>query len=98
MYGLQKLIHLFERQNPTINTIVNKNDIANEERFSVVDKNFMMAFAVENYLSAETFEDSSYLKWVAVYTSKINGKTTNTEMEVYECTEQDFQKFYPIVP
>ena len=74
IYGLQKLLDLFERQNPTINTIVNKNVIANEERFSVVDQNFMMAFAVENYFSSETLEDSTYLKWAAVYTSNNNGK------------------------
>ena len=48
-----------------MNRVTRENAIDNEERFSTVDSNFMMAFAIENFTTRESLVDPRHLKLTA---------------------------------
>ena len=55
----------------------------------------MMAFTMENYFSGQTLDDPRYVKWVATYEVVQDGKIDSKELPVYQCSDEDYAKFYP---
>ena len=45
--------------------MLRENVIENEESFSAVDNNFMMAFAIESYATKVNLVDTRYVKFTA---------------------------------
>ena len=66
----------------------------NEEKLSLQDFNFMMAFTIENYFSGETLDDPRYMKWVASFEVHKDGAMETYEIPVFPCREEDYANFY----
>ena len=96
LFGLAKLLHLIQRQNPTVNTYTRKDAFANDSKLSLADSNFQMAFSLENYITGESLADPRYVKWTANVRTIINDQSESRELPIYACRDQDFAKFYPI--
>ena len=67
-----------------------------EENFDIVDEDFMVAFTLEDYDTQETKMDTRYVKYYALYSNMTNGNRTMTEVPLHYCTEEDFERFYPV--
>ena len=98
LFSASRLVHLFKRQDTLVNTYTNRDEFTDEDRFSVKEGRFQMAFALENWFKGETLSDEKYLKWFANYREKslFDGVDTSRELPIYECTEKDYERFYPI--
>ena len=96
LFGCTKLVHLIERRNPTVNTYTRADAYENEEKLSLNDFNFMMAFTVENYYTHETLNDPRYTKWHAYLSVGKDSVVEPREVPVYPCRDEDFARFYPI--
>ena len=95
-YAGMKLSHLMMRHNPLINQVTKANEVPNDEHFSIIDNNFMMAFGLEDTVTKKNLDDSKFLKWIAYYVEFVDGERIRTELPVYKCTDEDFSRFYPI--
>ena len=67
---------------------------------SVVDFNyigFKIAFAVENSVSKEGFDDPTYLRWRVRFRSNPGGNLNyfSPELKVHKCIDEDFDAFFP---
>ena len=56
----------------------------------------MMAFGLEDTVTKKSLHDPRYVKWIAYYVEFVNGERIRTELPVYRCKEEDFERFYPI--
>mmetsp|Transcript_15874 Transcript_15874/g.19999 ORF Transcript_15874/g.19999 Transcript_15874/m.19999 type:complete len:157 (-) Transcript_15874:1317-1787(-) len=96
LFGCAKLLDLYTRKNPTINTYPRKEAFSNDERFNSKDEDFMMAFALEDFFTSESLSDPRYVKWFAHYSIIVGGEWRSRELPIYPCKEEDYEKFYPI--
>ena len=96
LFASNKLVHLIRRQNPTVNTYLRKDAFDNDERLSLKDQNFMMAFTLESYFSGETLDDPNYIKWLAYFRVDKDGVSDAREIPIYPCRDEDYAKFYPV--
>ena len=49
VFSIVKFSHLISRQNPTVNTYMDREVFSPEDHFNMVDEEFMVAFSLENY-------------------------------------------------
>ena len=96
LFACTKLVHLLERHNPTVNTYTRADSYANDEKLSLKDFSFMMAFTVENYFTQETLNDPRYTKWYAFLSVGKDSVVKPREVSVYPCRDEDFARFYPV--
>ena len=67
LFALLKLTHLVAKKNPVVNTFARMDFFSSEDVFRPDEENYMMAFAVEDYLTGESKLDSRYVKWAATF-------------------------------
>ena len=93
LYATLKFQHLVERNNPQV-VQWKKNDVLHDEVFHVDEDKFMMAFAIEDFVTYDSKTDPRYLKWQTVYLEVKDGVTiTEREIDTYPCTEGDYKRF-----
>ena len=57
-----------------------------------------MAFAVENYAAPGIpLDDPNFVKFLAVNWHAEDGEWTPKEIPIYQCTDADYEKFWPLV-
>ena len=94
-FAMIKLQHLYQRHNPTVNDYIEWGAISEEELWKGSENShFMMAWAVVDYVTGDVKDDPKFVKWYAEYIHSVNGTKTYTELKMYDCTEEDFKKFY----
>ena len=96
LFASTKLVHMFERRNPTVNTYLRKDAFSNEKRLALNDSKFMMAFALEDYFSGDIIDDPRYTKWHASFKTYTDGEITAREVPIFKCRKEDIAKFYTI--
>ena len=92
-FFLVKLQFMLIRKNPFIST--NKETIDFDEIYDTGSNEFMMAFAMEHYVTKEPMTDSRYTRWIVKLWRQLD---TGPEIEydiMHPCTESEFAKFYP---
>ena len=72
LFAATKLSNLLLRNNPEVNIYVEKDVFSNENRFEAKEHNFMMAFALSDYVTKELKNDNRYIKWFARYIEVID--------------------------
>ena len=97
-FALLKGDQLLSRFNPTINQFNEEDYYANDDRLSLADTNFNMAFAIEDHYKRESRHDPRYLKWAALYIQRKGKQETRVELPMYPCSPYDFDKFFPVEP
>ena len=96
LFSSTKFEQMLRRQNPTVNNYLRKDEFAGDERLSLTESNFMMAFTLEHFISGETLDDPRYLKWVAWVRFAKDGEIRSREVPVFPCRDGDYAKLYPV--
>ena len=65
-----------------------------DERFSLADDKFMMAFAMEIFEGENINNDPRYVKWIVRTWEKSGAKRVEKYYPLYPCDETDLSKFY----
>ena len=66
-----------------------------DEKFATADReDFMMAFQAATWLDGVR-DDPYYVKWMATYWIFENGEYSTRSIPMRDCTDSDFEKFYP---
>ena len=95
LFAILKLQHLMSKHNPSVNSFVEEGAFDLDEKFSTADKeDFMMAFQAVTWLDGVR-NDPYYVKWMATYWIFENGEYSTRAIPMRDCTESDFEKFYP---
>lgn len=71
-----------------------KHDAVDEtEIYKTSKEGFMMAFALQDYLTGEIKDDPRFLKWFAQYTTvSEDGESSSREVKLTPCTDDDFAR------
>ena len=56
----------------------------------------MFAFALEDYFTYEFKNNSAYIKWAAIFEVIEDERHVKKEIPMHYCTDEDYDKFYPI--
>ena len=96
LHGMLKFEHLVEKHNPSVNKYMHWNAFSDYDLWKGSEnEDFMMAFAVVDFVTNEVKDDPSYVKWFAEYIHSKNNNKTYSEVGMRICTEEDFKKFHP---
>ena len=85
-----KAIILVNGTNPNISVVRQLNHFSANEIVNLNEINYRLAFIVENYAVKETKYDSRYVKYIAKIWTEKDGKSTNTQLPLYPCEDEDF--------
>ena len=95
LFAMLKLTHLMSRQNPQVNTYVEREAFDESDIWYVEDaQDFMIAFAVTHFITGEVKDDPKYVKWFAEYVIQKDGVYTYDEIPMHVCTEEEFARFH----
>ena len=98
-YGAVKFIDLYKGSDANIryNSVPDSFEVDDYLTFTD-DLNFRMAVGARLKGEKTLIDyDPQIIRWVARITSKDEiGETTNTYFPLHECSEQDFDDFYPL--
>ena len=90
MFALVKLEHLLNRNNPQVNTFVDKDALIAEDTHEFTSANeFMMALALERTTTNERLDDPHFVKWFAEHWTKKDGVMTKRAIPMHKCTNLD---------
>ena len=64
MFASYKFIHLFDRFNPNVSQILERNIYTDTEIFDLYQEKFRLAFTLEDYFTSEMKIDPNYIKFV----------------------------------
>ena len=64
MYAGIKFIALYTKHNPVTSSYYKQNEAADELTIDLKERNFRIAFTVEDYAATETKDDPRYVKWI----------------------------------
>ena len=93
-YSILKLENMLTKKNPVLRT--RKSPVGSDARYDVRDSDFMVAFAVEHWLSGWK-DDLRYIQWVVneiVYIDNVEAKFLFHS--THRCTDEEFARFYPV--
>ena len=93
IFALSRLQLLVAREHPSVNTFIERDIYDEDDKFIAEDEDFMMAFAVEDYVSGEIKADKRFVKWFAEYRVTVDGKLKKSELPMYPCEAEDLAKF-----
>ena len=94
LFAVLKFQHLISKHNPSVNTFVERDAFDENDVWVGSETDFMMAFAVTDYLTGEIKADKKFVKWFAQYHIQEDGEWSSVEVPMYECTEADFARFH----
>ena len=77
LFGAMKLEHLVTRHNPQVSSTTYKNFFDSMQKWTLEEKDFMFAFAIEGYYSKEDKTDPNYVKMFAQTETFENGQRVN---------------------
>ena len=90
-----KIQHLFLRKNPAITTFTDPNAFGPEQTFSTGVDGFQIAIAADHFTQGVR-KDPRYLQFIARLYFDNEGSISSKYFKMHPCTEEDFEKFYPI--
>ena len=96
MFASLKLMHLKSYHQPTINTYTLPSVFTKDDVYETTKQNFRVAVALEGYLTNEFKNDPRFVKWFAMAQIFEDGKSTKREVPMNPCTEEDYEKFFPV--
>lgn len=83
-----------QKHNPQVNIYTGYDALDDGDMLMTSDDDWMMAFAIEDFVSLEPKTDPRFLKWQTVYLQVKDGITVSARsIPNYPCTEEDFKRF-----
>ena len=93
-YASVKFEHLITRHSPIMSSY--PKDLILDEKISLSQRNFRMAFAIENYYPPLFLKkNTKYIKWVFRKYGKKDNESFEEILPSHDCTEDDYKEFYP---
>ena len=89
---------LVNKLNPNINVQTTLNYYSGYDKVKLNDINYRLAFTVESFDDKKIRHDPKYIKYIARIWNEVDGVQTFTNVPLHECTQDDFDEFYPIEP
>ena len=96
IYGFTKSSHLQSVRGATISTYEEEAKFSQENPLDISERNFRVAFAIEGYLDGQMKADPRYVKYIFRESFRKNGEWGERLLPHHECTEDDYEEFYPI--
>ena len=97
MYGALKFSHLMTKHNPQIGSYFKENEMSGVS-LNLNDKNYRIAFTIESYMSPKVQKnDPRYVKYLFRLYGKRNGVKYEKLLTYHNCTDADYDKFYPVI-
>jgi len=94
-YGIQKFHTLVYKKFPTVYSVTAKDVYDDSDVRSFNEMDFRIAFAVENYMTRESIDDSRFVEWDVAMVSNQDGEETRVPVDVRPCTDEDWNAFHP---
>ena len=73
------------------------DDLELKECTTLSNEDFMIAVTAEHWLTGAK-NDPNYIQWVGSFNIATADNYTQTYFPLHICTDEDFDKFYPIAP
>ena len=97
VFAGHKWIQLWNRQNPVMSELTQKDHIGPLDKIYYNDIDFRMAFSLEGYFDNERKDDERYVRWIArTWYTDDNGVEGEIMHNMHLCTEKDLKEFYPV--
>ena len=93
VFAVSKLKALIQRQSPSINTNLIVDALTPEDKFSMANPHFNIAFGMKMSRDNYVLDDPRVLKWVGKYSVTTNSKKKDYLIPTHECTDADFARF-----
>ena len=98
LYGLIKLDHLLNKQNPSITTLEEHKEF--EDEINPInlrdDANMRFAYSILDAQEEESLLDTRYVKIIPrIWTTFANGTQTERVLDHHPCTDDDWAQFSP---
>ena len=94
IFALLRLQQLVARDFPSVNTFIERDAYDSSDVISLGSQNFMMAFAVVDYVTGEKRADERFVKWFAEYRVNVDGVLKRSELPMQACKQADLDKLY----
>ena len=95
IFATLKLEHLLSRHNPSVNVFVDQDALSSDDIWSgAEEEDFMVAFAVVDYISGDPKNDKKFIKWFGQLIVADGDDEDYFEIPMHECTENDFKRFH----
>ena len=93
---MPRFLFLLSSQNPK--TTVHKQDHFYDDNFvyETIENNFRIAVAIEGTLEKVSKINGEFVKLFARISGYRNGSTFSKQIEMHECTEEDYKDFFEI--
>ena len=96
LYASIKSVQLQSRSNPIISAFEQSSDWTAENPINFNERNMKVAFAFEGFRDKKMKADPRYVRWIIRIFGKKDGDSYEKIYPHHECTEQDYELFYPI--
>ena len=96
MYGTLKFSHLVSKHNPAVSSYF-IDDGMQGESLNLNERKYRIAFTVESYLEPiEQKRDPKYVKYLFRLYGRKNGQEFERHVSYHNCTDADYEEFYPV--
>ena len=96
MFGSIKMIHLWDRHNPNVSQLLEKDYYSSADLFNIQDEKWRIAFSIEDYLTSKLSIDERYIKFFVRATGRKDGVDTARTLPFHKCTDADLGEFLPV--
>ena len=98
MFAILKFSHLISRHKPTMFSYLKENDYSiNGEEIDLSERKFRIAVTIEDFFAPIAQKnDPKYIKWLFRLYGKRDGVFYQHMLDYHECTDADFDEFYPV--
>ena len=93
LFALLKLQHLLTRSSPSVSKFVEDEAFDGSTVYNTASDDFMMAFAVENYLTGPKY-DPTYFNWVTVHSIITDGVLEEQYYPMHLCSEEEINRLH----
>lgn len=96
MFASLKFSQLVDRQNPSVSQVLQQSYYSDSDEFNMQENRLKIAFTLENYIEQKKRLDPRYVKPFVRIVSSFDGEDIYKELHWHECTQADFDGFYPV--
>ena len=95
IFALLRTSQILNNENVIVTSYVAEDALGIDEVFEFEDSDFMIAFTLTDELTLEPKNDKRFVKWQAAYYTFIDDDIDQWSLlDVHQCTESDYEKFY----
>lgn len=95
MYATRKFQIWLFREDPFVATYTDEGAFSSDDMLDLRDANFMIAFAVFDYVSGKPYIDDTMVQWKVKMDEFVGQARVNTEfLSTHPCSDNDMNNFF----